>query len=80
MNEKLCEFFSKMALAMLLVNLVMLLFVEPGSAEQVVTVLSIVMMAVLFAVSTAWLRKQFNQSGTTAQENKEKENNNENQN
>lgn len=80
MNERFCAFFSKLSLAMLLVNCAMLFAVERGSAEQVVTVLSIAMMAAIFAVSTARLRKMSKKSGESAQITNEKENKNEKQN
>ena len=56
MMENFCAFISKASLALLLLNAVMLAFVRPGSAEQVITLLS--MMAVLFAVSSAKLHRQ----------------------
>lgn len=58
MMENFCAFISKASLALLLLNAVMLAFVRPGSAEQVITLLSVVMMAVLFAVSSAKLHRQ----------------------
>lgn len=73
MLENFCALISKAAFALLLVNCAMLFIVERGSAEQVITILSIAMMAVLFALSTAKLRK-INQTGSgIAHNKKEKE-------
>lgn len=49
---------SRMSLTVLLINLVMLFVVDFASAEFVVTVLSVLMMAVLFTVSTMMLKRQ----------------------
>lgn len=49
---------SKIALTVLLINIFMLFVVDFASAEFVITVLSVLMMAVLFAVSTMMLKKQ----------------------
>lgn len=57
--ERFCSFTVKASLTLLLVNLFMLLFVERGSAEEVVTILSVAMMAVLFAASSRILRKRY---------------------
>ena len=48
---------ARAALVMLLVCLFTLFFVEFGSAEGVITVLSIVMSAIVLAVSALKLRK-----------------------
>lgn len=77
MTESFCAMISKAAFALLLVNCAMLFVVERGSAEQVITVLSIAMMAVLFTLSTAKLRKISKMSGETAHNIEEKETKNE---
>lgn len=73
MSEVFCAMISKAAFALLLVNCAMLFAVEPDSAEQVITFLSITMMAALFALSTAKLRKISKMSGGTAHNTEEKE-------
>lgn len=77
--ENFLAFFARLSLAMLLVNCVMLFAVERGSAEQVVTILSAAMMAAIFAVSNARLRKISKKGGESAQNKNEKENTNEDQ-
>lgn len=55
--EGICGMVSKAALALLIMNGLMLFVVEAGSAEQTITLLSIGMMLTVFVVSTALLRK-----------------------
>lgn len=49
---------SKVSLTVLLINIFMLFVVDFASAEFVITVLSVLMMAILFVVSTMMLKKQ----------------------
>lgn len=56
--KQVCALASKASLVMLLMCAVMLFIVEVGTAEWVVTVLSVIMMSILFAVSTLLLRKK----------------------
>ena len=53
---------AKAAMAMLLMCVIMLFIVTPGSAEWVIMVISCGMMAVLLAVS-AWLLHRENKKG-----------------
>lgn len=55
--KQICALASKASLVMLVMCAVMLFIVDPGSAEWVVTVMSVVMMGILFAVSTWLLRR-----------------------
>lgn len=52
----------------------MLFVVERGSAEQVITILSIVMMGALFAMSTAKLRKLSKMDDTSSRDEDKEEN------
>lgn len=52
------SFAAKAALAMLLMCAIMLFIVTPGSAEWVIMVISVGMMAALLAVSTWLLRRE----------------------
>ena len=54
--KQMFSFAAKAALAMLLMCVIMLFIVTPGSAEWVIMVISAVMMAVLLTVSALLLR------------------------
>lgn len=56
--KQMFSFAAKAALAMLLMCAIMLFIVTPGSAEWVIMVISVGMMAVLLAVSTWLLRRE----------------------
>lgn len=56
--KQICALASKASLVMLLMCAAMLFIVDFGTAEWVVTVLSVIMMGILFAVSTLLLRKK----------------------
>ena len=56
--KQMFSFAAKAALAMLLMCVIMLFIVTPGSAEWVIMVISTVMMVVLLTVSALLLRKE----------------------
>lgn len=70
--ERFCSFTVKVSLTLLLLNLFMLLFVERGSAEEVVTILSVTMMAILFAASLRILHKRYRKEDTDTKNQKER--------
>ena len=56
--KQICSLASKAALAMLLMCVVMLFLVTPGSAEWVIMVISVGMMTILLVVSVLLLRRE----------------------
>lgn len=62
--KQICGLASKASLVMLLMCVVMLFVVDYGTAEWVVMMLSVIMMGVLFAVSTLLLRRKNKEEST----------------